>query len=114
MGASGCWAGSLGRSFPCPGEQGLGFGLICRGASAHPPQLLLRAGDLAGTGLAGPESGSLASSASITAICERITTPIGQYGGDSPGLVAGDDGQPDLPSGGHVELTGGGQRDYLV
>jgi len=40
--------------------------------------------------------------------------PIGQYGGDSPGLVAGDDGQPDLPSGGHVELTGGGQRDYLV
>jgi hypothetical protein len=27
----------------------------------------------------------------------------------------GDDGQPpDLPSGGHVELPGGGQRDYLV
>jgi hypothetical protein len=44
----------------------------------------------------------------------RITTPIGEYGGDSPGLIAGDDGQPDLPSGGHVELPGGGQRDYLV
>lgn len=25
-----------------------------------------------------------------------------------------DDGQPDLPSGGHAELPGGGQRDYLV
>jgi hypothetical protein len=25
-----------------------------------------------------------------------------------------DDGQPDLPSGGHTELPGGGQRDYLV
>jgi hypothetical protein len=25
-----------------------------------------------------------------------------------------DDGQPDLPSGGHVDLPGGGQRDYLV
>jgi len=44
----------------------------------------------------------------------RITTPIGEYGGDSPGLIAGDDGQLDLPSGGHVELSGGGQRDYLV
>jgi hypothetical protein len=25
-----------------------------------------------------------------------------------------DDGQPDLPSGRHAELPGGGQRDYLV
>jgi hypothetical protein len=25
-----------------------------------------------------------------------------------------DDGQPDLPGGGHAELPGGGQRDYLV
>jgi hypothetical protein len=25
-----------------------------------------------------------------------------------------DDGQPDLPSGGHAGLPGGGQRDYLV
>jgi len=25
-----------------------------------------------------------------------------------------DDGQPDLPSGGHAELPDGGQRDYLV
>jgi hypothetical protein len=25
-----------------------------------------------------------------------------------------DDYQPDLPSSGHVELPGGGQRDYLV
>ena len=24
------------------------------------------------------------------------------------------DGQPDLPSGGHAELPGGGERDYLV
>jgi hypothetical protein len=28
--------------------------------------------------------------------------------------VLRDDGQPDLPSGGHAELPGGGQRDYLV
>jgi hypothetical protein len=28
--------------------------------------------------------------------------------------VAYNDGQPDLPSGGHAELPGGGQRDYLV
>jgi hypothetical protein len=28
--------------------------------------------------------------------------------------TAGDDGQPDLPNGGHAELPGGGQRDYLV
>jgi hypothetical protein len=25
-----------------------------------------------------------------------------------------DDGQPDLPSGGHAELPSGGQLDYLV
>jgi hypothetical protein len=25
-----------------------------------------------------------------------------------------DDGQPDLPSGGHAELPGGGQCDYLL
>jgi len=25
-----------------------------------------------------------------------------------------DDGQPDLPSGDHAELPGGGQLDYLV
>jgi hypothetical protein len=25
-----------------------------------------------------------------------------------------DDGQPDLPGGGHAGLPGGGQRDYLV
>jgi hypothetical protein len=25
-----------------------------------------------------------------------------------------DDGQPDLPGGGHAELSGSGQRDYLV
>jgi hypothetical protein len=31
-----------------------------------------------------------------------------------PGESPGDDGQPDLPSGGHAELPGGGQRDYLV
>jgi hypothetical protein len=37
-----------------------------------------------------------------------ITTPIGDYGGD----IAGDDGQPDLPSGGQAELPGGGQRDW--
>jgi hypothetical protein len=29
-------------------------------------------------------------------------------------LCLGDDGQPDLPSGGHAELPDGGQRDYLV
>jgi hypothetical protein len=28
--------------------------------------------------------------------------------------MPGDDGQPDLPSGGHAELPGGGQRDYLA
>jgi hypothetical protein len=28
--------------------------------------------------------------------------------------VTADDGQPDLPGGGHAELPGGGQRDYLV
>jgi hypothetical protein len=26
----------------------------------------------------------------------------------------GDDGQPNLPGGGHAELPGGGQRDYLA
>ncbi|HJY73890.1 MAG TPA: hypothetical protein VJ347_19125 [Streptosporangiaceae bacterium] len=26
----------------------------------------------------------------------------------------GDDGEPDLPSGGHAELPSGGQLDYLV
>jgi hypothetical protein len=29
-------------------------------------------------------------------------------------LRPGDDGQPDLPSGGHAELPSGGQLDYLV
>jgi hypothetical protein len=29
-------------------------------------------------------------------------------------IATGDDGQPDLPSGGHAELPGGGQLDYLV
>jgi hypothetical protein len=29
-------------------------------------------------------------------------------------LDGADDGQPDLPSSGHAELPGGGQRDYLV
>ena len=28
-------------------------------------------------------------------------------------LYLGDDGQPDLPSGGHAELPSGGQLDYL-
>ena len=28
--------------------------------------------------------------------------------------VGCDDGQPDLPGGGHVELPGSGQLDYLV
>lgn len=35
---------------------------------------------------AGPESGRLASSASITAVCVRIATPIVDYGRDSPVL----------------------------
>ena len=35
-------------------------------------------------------------------------------GGMLAALWPGDDGQPDLPSGGHAELPGGGQRDYLV
>jgi hypothetical protein len=113
MGASGCRAGSLGRSFPCPGKQGLGFGLICR---VHQPTRRNSYGAReawtapASPTCAGPESGRLASSASIAAICVLITTPIGDYGGD----IAGDDGQPDLPSGGHVELPGGGQRDYSM
>jgi len=34
------------------------------------------------------------------------------YGGAATEF--GDDGQPDLPSGGHAELPGGRQRDYLV
>ncbi len=29
-------------------------------------------------------------------------------------MLTVDDGQPDLPSGGHAEPPGGGQRDYLV
>jgi hypothetical protein len=29
-------------------------------------------------------------------------------------LAVYDDGQPDLPRGGHAELPGGGQRDYPV
>ena len=32
----------------------------------------------------------------------------------TPGAPFCDDGQPDLPGGGHVVLPGGGQRDYLV
>jgi hypothetical protein len=28
--------------------------------------------------------------------------------------ITDDDGQPDLPGGGHAELRGGGQHDYLV
>ena len=30
------------------------------------------------------------------------------------GRLSCDDGQPDLPSGGHAEPPGGGQLDYLV
>jgi hypothetical protein len=40
--------------------------------------------------------------------------PTGPGGGQVVITVARDDGQPDLPSGGHVELPGGGQRDYLM
>jgi hypothetical protein len=29
-------------------------------------------------------------------------------------LIQPDNSQPDLPSGGHAELPGGGQCDYLV
>ena len=36
MGAPERWAGSLARSFPCPGEQDLGIGLICRGCVSPP------------------------------------------------------------------------------
>ena len=118
MGASRCWAGSIGRSFPCPGEQGPGLWFDLPGVHQPTRRNSYRGREIstapASPACAGPESGSLASSASIAAICVGITTPIGEYGGDSPGLVAGDDGQPDLSSGGHVELTGGGQRDYLV
>jgi hypothetical protein len=35
--------------------------------------------------------------------------------GQRPGIpLRVDDGQPDLPSGGHAELPSGGQLDYLV
>jgi len=39
-------------------------------------------------------------------------------GADGHGITvsfnAAEDGQPDLPSGGHAELPDGGQRDYLM
>jgi hypothetical protein len=37
----------------------------------------------------------------------------GPTGGHRQAAVC-DDGQPDLPGGGHTELPGSGQRDYLV
>jgi len=52
-----------------------------------------------------------------------ITTPLVQGAGQARSGIsrraaaygsAADDGQPDLPSGGHAELPGGGQCDYLV
>ncbi len=45
-------------------------------------------------------------------------SPVSELRGFSRGLrtdwAAVDDGQPDLPSGGHAELPAGGQRDYLA
>ena len=45
-------------------------------------------------------------SRSVLVRSAHVDTPVTPF--------PGDDGQPDLPSGGHAELPGGGQRDYLV
>jgi hypothetical protein len=51
---------------------------------------------------------------------EQCQQAAGEYiaaehkGTDASARRTRDDGQSDLPSGGHAELPGGGQRDYLV
>jgi hypothetical protein len=45
--------------------------------------------------------------------CGRSAPDASRMSLSSAGLSF-DDSQPDLPSGGHAELPGGGQRDYLV
>jgi hypothetical protein len=44
----------------------------------------------------------------------QMTTSCGGPTGGHRQAAACDGGQPDLPGGGHAELSGSGQRDYLV
>lgn len=92
MGASGRWAGSPWPLVPVPWRTGPGHRFDLPGM--HQPAGRNPYGGReistlpASPACAGPVSGRLASSASIAATRARITTPIGEYGGDSPRLIA--------------------------
>jgi hypothetical protein len=60
--------------------------------------------------LTGTPNAALASRASIAMMPRSI---LGSARWDEVACRV-DDGQPDLPSGGHAELPDGGQHDYLV